>query len=328
MLHRYNALLYRTVFALAASYNLVFGVWAGFWPQAFFRWFVMEPPRYPAIWQCLGMVIGVYGLAYAYAAMWPERGRAMVAIGLLGKLLGPIGWLVTVHSGEFPARTFSLIVFNDLIWWVPFALFLADGTALSERLRRLAPYACGSLNALGAAALAFVLRGGSELEPDVAARARYILEHIGAWRTGWAVWMGAGVSLVAFYAWWGARLPQPVWGLAATALAAVGMTCDWFAESLFIGWLPRDIETIGPLGMCLSGGVANGLYTIGGVILTLGTRSIRGGFGVWTWVMWASGVAVSVAAFTCSVPFLAAATGVLFVLFCPWCIALGRKGLA
>jgi hypothetical protein len=126
MLHRYNTLLYRTVFVLAAIYNLVFGVWAGFLPQAFFRWFVMEPPRYPAIWRCLGMVIGVYGLAYAYAAMWPERGRPMVAIGLLGKVLGPIGWLVTVNSGEFPARTFSLIAFNDLIWWVPFALYLHD----------------------------------------------------------------------------------------------------------------------------------------------------------------------------------------------------------
>jgi hypothetical protein len=183
-------------------------------------------------------------------------------------------------------------------------------------------------NALGAAALALVLSGGSELEPDMAARATYISEHIGAWRAGWAVWLGAGVSLVGFYAWWGARLPQPVWGLAGTGFAATGMVCDWFAESLYIGWLPRDLETIGPLGMCLTGGVANGLYTIGGVILTLGTRSIRGGFRVWTWVMWASGVAVSVAAFIGSVRFLAAATGVLFVLFCPWCVVLERKGLS
>ena len=324
-MHPYNATLYRIVLVLAAVYNLAFGVWAGVWPHAFFRWFEMDPPRYPAIWQCLGMVIGVYGLGYGYAAVWLDRARPLVAIGLVGKVLGPIGWVVTVNSGEWPARTFTIIAFNDLLWWVPFGLLLAEGTALAERIRRFAPYACGVLNGLGAAALLFLLRGGSELVPDLTARTAYISEHVVAWRVGWTVWMAAGVSLVAFYAWWGARLPSTAWGVAGTSVAAAGLVCDWFAESLYIGWWPQDLETLGPIGSLLTGGVANGLYTIGGMILTLGTRSVHGSFAVWTWIMWASGIAVSIAAFTGSVHVLAAATGVLFVLFCPWCIVLGRR---
>ena len=325
MHHPYNARLYRTMFVLAALYNLAFGVWAGFWPHAFFRCFVMEPPRYPAIWQCLGMVIGVYGLGYGYAAVRLDFARPFVAIGLVGKVLGPIGWVITVQSGEWPIRTFPIIAFNDLIWWLPFTLFLLEGTCAGERLRRLAPYACSVWNGLGAGALAFVLRGGSELQPELADRMAYIAAHLMAWRAGWAVWMVAGVSLVGFYVWWAARLPSPLWGVAGSAVAATGMVCDWFAESLYIGWLPENLERLGPICTLLTAGVANGLYTIGGMILTLGTPSIRGYFAVWTWTMWASGLVLSAAAFAGSVAIMAVATGVLFGLFCPWCVVMGGR---
>ena len=75
MLDGYRAKVYRVILALAALYNVAFGLWASFWPGSFFWLFELQPPRYPAIWQCLGMVIGLYGLAYGYAALYPERGR-------------------------------------------------------------------------------------------------------------------------------------------------------------------------------------------------------------------------------------------------------------
>src|SRR5262249_14135234 len=121
---------YRTIFGLAAIYNLAFGLWAGFAPQAFFDLVGIDPPNCPAIWRCLGMVVGTYGLAYAYAAWRLDRGEPFIAIGLLGKVLGPIGWVLTVYSGEWPARTFTLILFNDLAWWLPFGLYLIDRAGL------------------------------------------------------------------------------------------------------------------------------------------------------------------------------------------------------
>src|SRR5678816_605244 len=57
-----RACFYRVFFALAAAYNVAFAVWTIVWPRAFFDLFGMDPPRYPAIWQCLGMVVGVYAL--------------------------------------------------------------------------------------------------------------------------------------------------------------------------------------------------------------------------------------------------------------------------
>ena len=119
-----NAALYRLVFGLAAIYNLAFGLWTCLRPQSFFEWLKMVPPNYPSIWSCLGMVVGLYGLLYAYAALCLNLAFPIIFVGLTGKILGPVGWLLAVRSGEWPLRTFPLVLFNDLIWWVPFVLFL------------------------------------------------------------------------------------------------------------------------------------------------------------------------------------------------------------
>jgi len=50
--------------------------------------------------------------------------------------------------------------------------------------------------------------------------------------------MAAAVSLVAFFAWWGAWIRSTLWGIVACVVAILGLACDLLAESLFIGWLP------------------------------------------------------------------------------------------
>ncbi|MBI2761531.1 MAG: hypothetical protein HYX51_08915 [Chloroflexi bacterium] len=67
-----------------------------------FRWAGMEEPTYPESWQCLGMVVGVYGAGYLIAATNPLRHWPIVFVGLLGKILGPIGFLNAALSGTLP----------------------------------------------------------------------------------------------------------------------------------------------------------------------------------------------------------------------------------
>ncbi len=326
----YRTRLYRGLLLLAALYNAAFGVWAGLWPRAFFDVFGMPPPNYPAIWQCLGMVVGVYGLLYAYAALRPDAAgsKPIVAVGLLGKLLGPLGLVAIIASGEWPARTFSLIAFNDLIWWLPFTLFLLEGTRLGERLRAAAPYACAGLNLLAGAALALVLRPGTEVTPNLGERAAYIAQHLGLWRGGWLLWMAAALSLLGFYAWWGGRAGMARWAAAGFWLAAAGLLFDFLAESLYIGWLPGQLEAIQHLGTLLSGGAANGLYTAGGIVLTLATpwaatarrsRWLR----ALAWAVWLSGIALSASALLGFVPGLVASGAALVICFCPLAFWMG-----
>ena len=325
----YRARIYRGILLLAAFYNAAFGVWAGLFPRSFFDVFGLAQPTYPAIWRCLGMVVGVYGLLYAYGALRLHLARPYVAIGLLGKLLGPLGLIVTISTGEWPARTFSLIVFNDLIWWLPFTLFLLEGTRLGQRLRSSAPFVCAGLNLLGGLVLATLLRPGTEVTPSLAERAAYIAQHPALWRGGWLVWMAAALSLLGFYAWWGARPGMPAWAVLGFWLAAAGLLFDFLAESLYIGWLPAQLETIQRLGTLLSGGGANGLYTLGGIVLTLATpwQAVRwrpGWLRALAWAVWLSGLGLTASAVLGFVPGLVASGAALVICFCPFAFFMGR----
>lgn len=315
---------YRIVFGLAALYNLGFGLWAGFAPGSFFDLFELGSPNYPALWRCIGMLVGTYALAYGYAAWRPERAAPLIAVGLLGKVLGPLGWIATVYSGEWPVRTFPLVLFNDIVWWLPFALFLLDGRRLGERVRAWAPWACAILNGLATAAILFWLLPGTEMEPDPAARAAYILANPYRWRGGWGLWIAAALALLAFYAWWGSRLRDRAWGPAAFLVAIAGMACDLSAESLFIGWLPDRLEAVQRVGSLLTGGAANGLYTVAGVILTLKTGNLRGGLLYWTWGVWTAGFALTLATLAGHVTAISVCAGGLMILFCPWAAIMGR----
>jgi hypothetical protein len=118
--------LHRVTFALAGLYNLAWGAYAALDPDWLFRFAGMEPQRHPQIFACLGMVIGVYGLAYLEVARRPADGFAFAAIGLLGKVLGPIGLAWLLATGAWPPRTLALCLTNDLVWWIPFAVYLRD----------------------------------------------------------------------------------------------------------------------------------------------------------------------------------------------------------
>ena len=320
----YRTSLYRLIFGAAAVYNIAFGLWAALTPLSFFAFFDLAPPLYPSIWACLGMVIGLYGLGYAYATANIERAAPFIAIGLLGKLLGPAGWILTVARGEWPIRTLTLILFNDVIWWLPFALFLLDSTRLAASLRRLAPVACAATNLIGIIAMAAVLRFGTEIVPLPADRIAYITAHPILWRAGWSMWIASGVTLVAFYAWWGSFLERPRWGLAAVAIAAVGLACDFAGESLLIAWLPHNFESLARAATLLSGAAANGLYTVAGIVLTIATPSLRGFLRALTWTVWAAGGALTALAVAGSPIGIAVSTTILFVMFCPWALLIGR----
>ena len=117
---------HRTVFVAAGCYNLAWGVYSALDPQWLFRFSGLPPLNHPAIFACLGMVVGLYGIVYFEVARKPEQGWLLAAVGLLGKVLGLIGLAGMIASGEWPPSTIVLCLTNDLIWWPPFGLYLHD----------------------------------------------------------------------------------------------------------------------------------------------------------------------------------------------------------
>jgi peroxiredoxin len=114
----------RLVLILAAVYNVAWGGLTVLFPLFMFNTFGMEAPNYPELWQCVGMIVGVYGVGYLVAASNPYRHWPIVLVGLLGKVLGPIGFAKALIEQRFPLAFGLNILTNDLIWWVPFFLIL------------------------------------------------------------------------------------------------------------------------------------------------------------------------------------------------------------
>lgn len=109
---------------LAALYNILWGAWVILFPAQFFQLTGMDVPDQLMIWQGMGMVIGVYGLGYWWASFAPVRHWPIVAVGFIGKILGPIGFVFNYLMEEVPGAFAYTLITNDFIWWIPFFLIL------------------------------------------------------------------------------------------------------------------------------------------------------------------------------------------------------------
>lgn len=93
---------HRVIFVAAGLYNIVWGLYAVIDPQWLFRFARMPHENYPPVFACLGMVLGLYGVLYLEVARVPERGWAIAAVGLTGKVFGPIGLARLICTGIWP----------------------------------------------------------------------------------------------------------------------------------------------------------------------------------------------------------------------------------
>ena len=118
---------------LAGTYNIAWGAWVVLFPNQFWTIMRLPAPNYPSLWQCIGMIVGVYGIGYLVAASDPLRHWPIVLVGLLGKILGPIGFVNEAIHGTLPWRFGVINIFNDLIWWVPFAMILIAASMQRKR---------------------------------------------------------------------------------------------------------------------------------------------------------------------------------------------------
>ena len=110
----------------AGIYNIAWAAYSIIFPQSFFQFSGMAEINHPEMFQCLAMVIGLYGILYWQVARDLERGGVIAAIGLAGKILGPIGAMVLIYKGTWPLKSLILCFFNDFIWWGPFSYYLFE----------------------------------------------------------------------------------------------------------------------------------------------------------------------------------------------------------
>ena len=183
------------------------------------------------------------------------------------------------------------------------------------------PIVCAALNLAAAFALLFVLAPATPLVADPVQRLVYVGTHLLEWRLAWMTWVAAALSLLWFYWWWRDRIHASYWPL---VFGGLGLVADVTAELILIVGGIETYISASPFAFALTGGIANGLYTICGIGLTLATPLNRRER-VWAAVMWTAGILLSIGALA-NIPLVTAgATAVLFALFCPWCVYLAVK---
>jgi hypothetical protein len=113
----------------AAVYNAAWGATNVVWPRQALRVLGVTEPEPPFAWQTVGMMVGSYAPAYWWASRDPLARAPLVAVGLAGKILGPIGFLWAVKTKRLPLRFGLTIVANDLLWWPAFGAIIRDAVA-------------------------------------------------------------------------------------------------------------------------------------------------------------------------------------------------------
>lgn len=116
----------------AAVYNLVWGVALFVFPTQLFTWAGMAAPNYPAFVQCLGVLIGAFGIGYSLAASDPASHWGLVLAGLLSKILAPIGFVGAVATGLLPPIFLLAVFVSDVAWWLPMTVILLHAIYVSE----------------------------------------------------------------------------------------------------------------------------------------------------------------------------------------------------
>jgi hypothetical protein len=115
---------WRPWFCAAAIYNVVWGAWVIALPNAYFELIGMPPPSVLPVWQVVGMFVLLWAPAYWWAATFPDRFGHLILLAMIGKVLGPIGYVIGVASGSLPLVFGLTIITNDIIWWPAFGRYL------------------------------------------------------------------------------------------------------------------------------------------------------------------------------------------------------------
>jgi small multidrug resistance pump len=109
----------------AAAYNLAWGAAAAAAPAALGGALGLRAGE-RALLPGIGLFVAIYAPAYFWAARHPYRHPHLIAVAMLGKVLGPAGFLWAASTGRLPFSLGWTILANDLVWWPALGLYLRD----------------------------------------------------------------------------------------------------------------------------------------------------------------------------------------------------------
>ncbi|HLH22267.1 MAG TPA: hypothetical protein VK066_07075 [Chloroflexota bacterium] len=195
-----------------------------------------------------------------------------------------------------------------------------------------AAFAAAGVHVLAAGAMLVALEPGLPVAGSaLAARMAHVSERTAVWWLGWLVWHAADFALLAFYVALAARWGRwaPIRCRLALLLAGAGLADDLGAQVVYMAVAPR----LGPeafvvaeaVAGVLTGYVANGLYTVAGLLLVwAGARELPCYLVALSLPVWAAGFGLSAASLVGSPDGQFWSVAVLMPAFIGWTLLMGR----
>ena len=180
-------------------------------------------------------------------------------------------------------------------------------------------------------AMVVVLRPGLPPTPPID-RYRFFQEHAlelpGAWRLSWILWMVTTVAMFFFYISLHRAMETGWRGWLAVVLALLGMGADGMGDHLFLSEYPDTLnllryDDLDRETAFLSGGLANGAYTLAWILLLVRAPFPRG-FLALAIPGVAGGLLLALSGFAGWTPGLMAGTAVAIPAFTLWTGLVGR----
>lgn len=111
-------------FLLAATaYNILWGIFIGWFPESFFQWVTESKELAPSIIEWQGKFVLVMAAAYLASALHPGKFWYLPFIGALTKIAGGIWFYYVILEQEVGKKGLFHLLMNDGIW-VPILIFI------------------------------------------------------------------------------------------------------------------------------------------------------------------------------------------------------------
>lgn len=181
------------------------------------------------------------------------------------------------------------------------------------------------------------MRPGLPVAGDLFDRMSYITANITLWRLGWLCWMAAAIGLLLFALMLSTELNPGSARHYGLLLVALGITPDLIAETLYAFVMPAIpaenvtlvlLHFIDLLAMHLTGFLGNGLYNLGGLVLTIALLIQQPQLRWWLYpgvLAWLLGLGLSVAIALQQLQLAEWFTASSMVLSTVWFVVIGYK---
>ncbi|WKD51721.1 hypothetical protein [Microbulbifer spongiae] len=183
------------------------------------------------------------------------------------------------------------------------------------------------------------MRGGLPLDNTVAERIAFIADNGLIWSLSWFTWMLSAIGLFVFCAILADELTQNFLRMIGIALVGMGIAPDLIAEVIYAFVIPEiisrqlgsnAIEILEIIAMHLTGYLGNGLYNLGGLLLTIlaiNQGVLKSWIAAWGVIAWILGLMLSLFVAMGSVKAAEIFTAIAMVLSTAWMLIFAHKVL-